>query len=68
MEQNKPNFIPPTSRMTNYVVLRFGNEKPGPNVSSSSSLLDLDTFCWLILVVNDTLDVDCCDMLIFTVF
>eukprot|EP00257_Ricinus_communis_P007453 XP_002523919.2 uncharacterized protein LOC8281964 [Ricinus communis] len=25
VEQNKPNFIPPTSRMTNYVVLRFGN-------------------------------------------
>lgn len=32
MEQNKPNFIPPTSRMTNYVVLRFGNVKPEPNV------------------------------------
>jgi uncharacterized Rmd1/YagE family protein len=31
VEQNKPNFIPPTSRMTNYVVLRFGNEKPDPN-------------------------------------
>ncbi|XAR72083.1 hypothetical protein NMG60_11018589 [Bertholletia excelsa] len=27
VEQNKPNFIPPTSRMTNYVVLRFGNVK-----------------------------------------
>ncbi|KAL5706372.1 hypothetical protein ACHQM5_024549 [Ranunculus cassubicifolius] len=26
-EQNKPNFIPPTSRMTNYVVLRFSNPK-----------------------------------------
>lgn len=25
VEVNKPNFIPPTSRMTNYVVLRFGN-------------------------------------------
>ncbi|KAI5575172.1 hypothetical protein BDE02_10G193100 [Populus trichocarpa] len=25
VEQNKQNFIPPTSRMTNYVVLRFGN-------------------------------------------
>ncbi|KAJ9159986.1 hypothetical protein P3X46_025431 [Hevea brasiliensis] len=25
VEQNKPNFIPPTSRMTNYVVLKFGN-------------------------------------------
>ncbi|KAL7228750.1 hypothetical protein ACSBR2_007446 [Camellia fascicularis] len=31
VEQNKPNFIPPTSRMTNYVVLRFGNVKPEPN-------------------------------------
>lgn len=25
VEVNKPNFIPPTSRMTNYVVLRFGD-------------------------------------------
>ncbi|CAD5331590.1 unnamed protein product [Arabidopsis thaliana] len=25
IEQNKQNFIPPTSRMTNYVVLKFGN-------------------------------------------
>ncbi|KAJ6772901.1 hypothetical protein OIU74_019005 [Salix koriyanagi] len=25
VEQNKQNFIPPTSRMTNYVVLKFGN-------------------------------------------
>jgi hypothetical protein len=25
VEQNKKNFIPPTSRMTNYVVLKFGN-------------------------------------------
>ncbi|KAI9082840.1 hypothetical protein K1719_035170 [Acacia pycnantha] len=25
VEQNKPNFVPPTSRMTNYVVLKFGN-------------------------------------------
>ncbi|XP_010534296.1 PREDICTED: uncharacterized protein LOC104809890 isoform X1 [Tarenaya hassleriana] len=25
VDQNKQNFIPPTSRMTNYVVLRFGN-------------------------------------------
>ncbi|XP_052187459.1 protein RETARDED ROOT GROWTH-LIKE [Diospyros lotus] len=31
VEQNKPNFIPPTSRMTNYVVLRFGNVKSEPN-------------------------------------
>ncbi|KAI6669117.1 hypothetical protein NL676_004002 [Syzygium grande] len=25
VDQNKANFIPPTSRMTNYVVLKFGN-------------------------------------------
>ncbi|XP_057462490.1 protein RETARDED ROOT GROWTH-LIKE-like [Actinidia eriantha] len=31
VEQNKPNFIPPTSRMTNYVVLRFGDVKSEPN-------------------------------------
>lgn len=44
VEQNKPNFIPPTSRMTNYVVLRFGNEKPDPCVSYYTNLLDSDTF------------------------
>ncbi|KAF8397622.1 hypothetical protein HHK36_016542 [Tetracentron sinense] len=31
VELNKANFIPPTSRMTNYVVLRFGNIKSDPN-------------------------------------
>ncbi|KAK7393098.1 hypothetical protein VNO78_21552 [Psophocarpus tetragonolobus] len=25
VEQNKPNFVPPSSRMTNYVVLKFGD-------------------------------------------
>jgi len=33
IEQNKQNFIPPTSRMTNYVVLKFGNHSD-PTVSS----------------------------------
>ena len=33
VEQNKSNYIPPTSRMTNYVVLKFGKLKPEPNVS-----------------------------------
>lgn len=40
VEQNKPNFIPPTSRMTNYVVLEFGNTKrelAGLGVSISGS-------------------------------
>lgn len=30
VEQNKQNFIPPTSRMTNYVVLRFGDANLDP--------------------------------------
>ncbi|KAA8539365.1 hypothetical protein F0562_026057 [Nyssa sinensis] len=36
VEQNKPNFIPPISRMTNYVVLRFGNIKSEPHASGAS--------------------------------
>ncbi|KAK4493016.1 hypothetical protein RD792_000010 [Penstemon davidsonii] len=36
VEQNKQNFIPPSSRMTNYVVLRFGDLKPDPNGLGSS--------------------------------
>ncbi|KAL4326025.1 hypothetical protein GQ457_11G009050 [Hibiscus cannabinus] len=39
VEQNKQNFIPPTSRMTNYVVLKFGDlgSPPGPGVFISGS-------------------------------
>ncbi|XVE75316.1 hypothetical protein DITRI_Ditri12bG0084600 [Diplodiscus trichospermus] len=39
VEQNKQNFIPPTSRMTNYVVLKFGNlaSSPGPGAFISGS-------------------------------
>ncbi|VFQ63505.1 unnamed protein product [Cuscuta campestris] len=33
IDQNKQNFVPPTSRMTNYVVLRFGCTKSNPNDS-----------------------------------
>nr|KAJ0190603.1 hypothetical protein LSAT_V11C800396190 [Lactuca sativa] len=33
VEQNRPNFIQPTSRMTNYIVLRFGSNKPEHIVS-----------------------------------
>ncbi|KAI3459025.1 hypothetical protein Pfo_015688 [Paulownia fortunei] len=36
VEQNKQNFIPPSSRMTNYVVLRFGDLRPDPNGLGSS--------------------------------
>ncbi|CAA0821211.1 D-aminoacid aminotransferase-like PLP-dependent enzymes superfamily protein [Striga hermonthica] len=38
VEHNKQNFIPPSSRMTNYVVLRFGDFNPLPNGSMDSSL------------------------------
>ncbi|XP_074305482.1 protein RETARDED ROOT GROWTH-LIKE-like [Silene latifolia] len=31
VDENRTNFIPPSSRMTNYVVLKFGNLKPVPN-------------------------------------
>ncbi|XP_022743517.1 uncharacterized protein LOC111294474 [Durio zibethinus] len=39
VEQNKQNFIPPSSRMTNYVVLKFGNlaSSPGPGAFISGS-------------------------------
>uniref|UniRef100_A0A166DSZ9 DUF155 domain-containing protein n=1 Tax=Daucus carota subsp. sativus TaxID=79200 RepID=A0A166DSZ9_DAUCS len=36
VEVNKKNFIPPTSRMTNYVVLRFGDLKSELKGSDSS--------------------------------
>ncbi|WRX12876.1 protein of unknown function DUF155 - like 1 [Theobroma cacao] len=35
VEQNKQNFIPPTSRMTNYVVLKFGNLASSPKQTNS---------------------------------
>ncbi|GAB2248654.1 hypothetical protein Droror1_Dr00008536, partial [Drosera rotundifolia] len=31
VEQNKQIFIPPTSRMTNYVLLKFGDLRDEPN-------------------------------------
>ncbi|XP_024461916.2 protein RETARDED ROOT GROWTH-LIKE isoform X2 [Populus trichocarpa] len=37
VEQNKKNFIPPTSRMTNYVVLKFGNLSQAPGLGSCIS-------------------------------
>ncbi|XP_010253493.1 PREDICTED: sporulation protein RMD1 [Nelumbo nucifera] len=36
VDQNKANFIPPTSRMTNYVVLRFGDVKSDPSGCGAS--------------------------------
>ncbi|MFS8033326.1 hypothetical protein Hanom_Chr17g01568231 [Helianthus anomalus] len=43
MDRNKPNYIQPISRMTNYVVLRFNDSKPesiglGESLSGSDSV------------------------------
>ncbi|KAH6803990.1 sporulation RMD1-like protein [Perilla frutescens var. frutescens] len=47
VEQNKQNFIPPSSRMTNYVVLRFGDLKPDPNGLGSS--LGGNDCCYMVI-------------------
>ncbi|PIN16714.1 hypothetical protein CDL12_10628 [Handroanthus impetiginosus] len=47
VEQNKQNFIPPSSRMTNYVVLRFGDLKPNPNGLRSS--LSGNDCCYMVV-------------------
>ncbi|KAL1819272.1 hypothetical protein ACET3Z_014141 [Daucus carota] len=47
VEQNKPNFIPPASRMTNYVVLRFGNLRTELNGLYSS--LRGDECCFMVV-------------------
>lgn len=44
VDHNRPNFIPPTSRMTNYVVLRFGSSKPEAIVSPSLSFDSNNSF------------------------
>ncbi|KAK9283667.1 hypothetical protein L1049_011919 [Liquidambar formosana] len=47
VEQNRPNFIPPTSRMTNYVVFKFGNPNPDPNVLGAS--LSQSDCCYMVV-------------------
>ncbi|KAK6929260.1 protein of unknown function DUF155 [Dillenia turbinata] len=47
VEQNKPNFIPPTSRMTNYVVFRFGDLKSIPSASSAN--LSGSNCCYMVV-------------------
>ncbi|KAF9592986.1 hypothetical protein IFM89_019563 [Coptis chinensis] len=37
IDQNKPNFTPPTSRMTNYAVLKFSNTKCDTTALEGSS-------------------------------
>ncbi|KAL5706332.1 hypothetical protein ACHQM5_024516 [Ranunculus cassubicifolius] len=46
-EQNKPNFIPPTSRMTNYVVLRFSN--PKCNLTSLEGSLSVSDCSYMVV-------------------
>ncbi|GJR49050.1 sporulation protein RMD1 [Tanacetum coccineum] len=41
LDQNRINFIPATSRMTNYVVLRFGTSKP-ERIGSGASISGSD--------------------------
>ncbi|XP_023740187.1 protein RETARDED ROOT GROWTH-LIKE [Lactuca sativa] len=47
VDQNKPNFIPPTSRMTNYVVLRFGSTNP-ELIGSAASISGSDC-CYMVV-------------------
>lgn len=51
LEQNKLYFIPPTSRMTNYVVLRFGYAKPELNVSFPLFHLIFHSCMWFWLIL-----------------
>ncbi|MFS7975347.1 putative S-locus glycoprotein [Helianthus anomalus] len=45
MDQNRPNYIHPTSRMANYVVPRFGNTKP-ESIGLGTSLSGSDMSIW----------------------
>lgn len=47
VEQNRPNFIPPTSRMTNYVVFKFGDLKPDPDGFGES--LSQSDCCYMVV-------------------
>ncbi|KAK6144871.1 hypothetical protein DH2020_021691 [Rehmannia glutinosa] len=75
VEQNKQNFIPPSSRMTNYVVLRFGDFSLEPNYRSFK-LRDAGKFRLrkLLLLANSYVKEglgsslggkDCCFMVVF---
>ncbi|KAK0592699.1 hypothetical protein LWI29_023825 [Acer saccharum] len=46
VEQNKQNFIPPSSRMTNYVVLKFGNFS---NHNGSGACLSGSDCCFMVV-------------------
>ncbi|TKY53532.1 Sporulation protein RMD1 [Spatholobus suberectus] len=46
VEQNKPNFVPPSSRMTNYVVLKFGDMRDS---GGSGSFLSGSNGCYMVV-------------------
>ncbi|KAH0979858.1 hypothetical protein GBA52_007035 [Prunus armeniaca] len=50
VEQNRLNFIPPTSRMTNYVVFRFGEPSDSNNLISS---IVACFYCFPAIYAND---------------
>ncbi|KAI4351199.1 hypothetical protein L6164_005578 [Bauhinia variegata] len=47
VEQNKLNFVPPSSRMTNYVVLRFGNLSDTKGLGASC--LSGNSCCYMVV-------------------
>ncbi|KAL5067116.1 hypothetical protein RYX36_018003 [Vicia faba] len=47
VEQNKPNFVTPSSRMTNYVVLKFGNLSDSK--APGSSFLNGTNGCYMVV-------------------
>ncbi|OVA09933.1 Protein of unknown function DUF155 [Macleaya cordata] len=47
VDRNKANFIPPTSRMTNYVVLRFGETNSNPHDLEAS--LSGSDYCYMVV-------------------
>ncbi|XP_022006557.1 uncharacterized protein LOC110904997 isoform X2 [Helianthus annuus] len=47
VDQNRHNFIPPTSRMTNYVVLRFGSTKP--ELIGSGATISGSDCCYMVV-------------------
>ncbi|BAT96224.1 hypothetical protein LR48_Vigan02g051400 [Vigna angularis] len=46
VEQNKPNFVPPSSRMTNYIVLKFGDIC---HLKGSGSFLSGSNGCYMVV-------------------
>ncbi|KAI3799782.1 hypothetical protein L1987_35085 [Smallanthus sonchifolius] len=47
VDQNRSNFIPATSRMTNYVVLRFGSTKP--ELTGAGATISGSDCCYMVV-------------------